>query len=330
MKKVFRARFEKKRDELNAWLPKRLFDIHTHVGLPEHHEPLTPKRKARFSVGYSYEQSHEGLQMAYANLFPGKEVESVGFPFPFRETHLREANRYALKGENPFILADLNDLEYTKRLVRDRRVKGVKSYYDQLGKLQEKTGCWEFTPDELMKEINAQGKVLMLHVPKESIADEENIARIEELAKRFPKMKIILAHMGRAFKGGELENVIPRIKPYKNIYLETSANSTAATMKTALKELGSKRVLFGTDAPYAFLLGSVEETPWGGRTMTLDKHKWTSPKDRRWMKEHGIGKRYTFLAYHSISAIKEAFEDLGLKRSDKENVFWRNAKRLLT
>lgn len=67
-----------------------------------------------------------------------------------------------------------------------------------------------------------------------------------DLAKRFPKVKIILGHMGQRFS----QDAITVAKLFENIFLETSS-ARGSAIAAAVNEVGEDRVLFGSDAPFA-------------------------------------------------------------------------------
>ncbi|MFA5859520.1 MAG: amidohydrolase family protein [Elusimicrobiota bacterium] len=66
---------------------------------------------------------------------------------------------------------------------------------------------------------------------------------IAVLAERFPKNKIIMAHLrGGAYRG------IHAIKSHKNVWTDTSgAQPVAGVLEHAVEQLGAHRILFGSD-----------------------------------------------------------------------------------
>lgn len=73
-------------------------------------------------------------------------------------------------------------------------------------------------------------------------SDPEDIAN---LASRFPKVKIIMAHLTASEVRG-----VNIIKPFPNIYADTSGSQPfSGIIEYAVKELGAERILYGSDAP---------------------------------------------------------------------------------
>lgn len=69
---------------------------------------------------------------------------------------------------------------------------------------------------------------------------------IEWAAEQCPKTKIVLGHMGGFFHQEDALNVAKR---NENVFLETCEQPYSQSIKRAVKEIGSERILFGTDMP---------------------------------------------------------------------------------
>lgn len=66
------------------------------------------------------------------------------------------------------------------------------------------------------------------------------------LAERFPEVPIILGHIGYA----HVSDAIIAANLCSNIYIETSANSTADAIQAVLRSLDPKQILYGSDLPF--------------------------------------------------------------------------------
>ncbi|MFO8017283.1 MAG: amidohydrolase family protein [Promethearchaeia archaeon] len=69
---------------------------------------------------------------------------------------------------------------------------------------------------------------------------------IAKLAKQFPQLRIILGHAGYAMEYGI--DVGLSLKKFENVFFETSCSIPYAIF-SLVKMVGSKRILFGSDAP---------------------------------------------------------------------------------
>lgn len=69
------------------------------------------------------------------------------------------------------------------------------------------------------------------------------------LAERFPKVKIVMIHMGHGH-GVYIDGSLKMAKRYSNIYLEMSGMPMGSKIKEAYKVIGNDRIMFGIDAPF--------------------------------------------------------------------------------
>lgn len=86
---------------------------------------------------------------------------------------------------------------------------------------------------------------------------ESNPGHIAAAAAQYPKLRILMAHM----TAGRLRGV-QDIKPYPNVWVDTSGSQPEnGYMQVALAELGSERILYGSDYPlrsFASQLGRID------------------------------------------------------------------------
>lgn len=69
------------------------------------------------------------------------------------------------------------------------------------------------------------------------------------LAERFPKVKVVMIHMGHGH-GVYIDASLKMARRYNNLYLEMSGMSMESKIREAYETVGSDRILFGTDAPF--------------------------------------------------------------------------------
>ncbi len=109
--------------------------------------------------------------------------------------------------------------------------------------------CTHRNFDPLVQRVEHFGGVIMQHTwfktdgkqgPGESTPSE-----LVELARRFPKQKFICAHAG-----GQWEHGIRAVRAQPNVTIETSGfDATAGFIEMAVRELGSRRIVFGSHLP---------------------------------------------------------------------------------
>ena len=101
----------------------------------------------------------------------------------------------------------------------------------------------------LVERIAELNGVIMQHTwfitggnPRPGMSTPSDLA---ELAARYPEIEFICAHAG-----GEWEKGIKAVREHENILAETSGfDPTAGFVEMAVRELGAKRVVFGSHAP---------------------------------------------------------------------------------
>lgn len=69
------------------------------------------------------------------------------------------------------------------------------------------------------------------------------------LAERFPKVKVIMIHMGHGH-GVYIDGTLKMAKRYPNLYLEMSGMPMGSKIKEAYEDIGHDRIMFGLDSPF--------------------------------------------------------------------------------
>lgn len=102
---------------------------------------------------------------------------------------------------------------------------------------------------------------LLIHTFKKTtpqVANESTSVNVRKLAMRFPKLKIIMAHIdGNCYHG------VQTVRDLKNVWVDISGSTCrAGEIEYATEILGDNRVLFGTDLPicsFAIPFGKVAD-----------------------------------------------------------------------
>lgn len=105
--------------------------------------------------------------------------------------------------------------------------------------------------DELFCFANEQRAVVLMH--------PQHISQMPSLIDDYPDMKLIIAHLGSV----EHVDAIAKAR-HGNIYTDTSggASSFNNIIEYAVKQVGSKKILFGTDTyAFAFQFGRIALSP---------------------------------------------------------------------
>lgn len=147
----------------------------------------------------------------------------------------------------PFLLVDPNDsntILQLRRFVSEGIIKGVK-FHPSI--CQMKVNHEDF---EIFVEYTSLFKIPMLiHCGRHHIS---HISYIVDVAKKHPEGIFIAAHMGGNASDliEESLNILKKEK-LQNLYLDTSANKLPFLIENAVEMIGSEKLLFGSDEPYA-------------------------------------------------------------------------------
>jgi len=332
-------------DELMAWVPDVFFDAHVHLGPPHAIAAISPERR-KVALTTSTSLTWEQLEDVYSQLYRTKRVAGlIAFGFPLREVDLQAANRYvidlmkreghALKG---FLLAHPTDFDSTLAIFDEAqkhgvRFSGVKPYFDFLGKDVFQTAMPEFIPQPLLKFMDRERLILMLHTSGVGMSETRNQDYLRSVMERFPRIRIILAHMGRYLELRQFYAFCDSgLFDYPTLYLETSSASLTEVYQRVLSEPKlHDRLLFGSDLPYGLITGvEAWSKTHGPIFVTRDRYPWSDPT----LQENAplSPDRLTYNTYHTIKALKDAVESMRFPPEQvealKQAVFFKNASAL--
>ena len=77
------------------------------------------------------------------------------------------------------------------------------------------------------------------------------VALFDRVAREYPTVDLILAHLGSDLSGDWREHLaaIEMAARYPNVYLDTGATVLTRYLEQAIKELGPQKIIFGSDEP---------------------------------------------------------------------------------
>jgi hypothetical protein len=181
----------------------------------------------------------------------------------------------------------------------------------------------EMLPEWGMEIANEFGSVIMLHIPRaQRLADPLNQQQIVEWCTKYPRTKIVLAHIGRAYFYRNIVGNLERIAALPNCYADLTMVNHWEVMEYAINHLEADRILFGTDIPIALAPGKSVEI----------NHSYTYVTPDPWAlsisdEHHKIV--FTSFLYEELRAITHACERAGKGPDYVEGIFWRNGMKLL-
>jgi glutamate-1-semialdehyde 2,1-aminomutase len=274
-----RAFFER---ELASFVPDSIYDAHVHAW-PDGALSLD---------GAPRSATHAEYQRLIRALHPHSSVEALIIPFPAPREMIEPSNDWVAReveaaGANTrglLLVRPDDDPEWVREQVRRRRLHGLKCYH----RYAAIEPTWDaqipdYLPEPLVKVADEEGWIITLHLVRpRGVADAGNIHWIRHYCRRYPNIKLILAHSARGFQPSHNFEGLPQLRGLGNLYFDSSANCEAMAHLAILRIMGHDRLLYGSDFPVSHLRGRsvaaddsflwlYEQTPvWGEKHARID------------------------------------------------------------
>lgn len=328
-------------EELNDFLPQKILDVHTHVWLDSLREkkPRSPGQEQRTVTWpdlVALDNSIEDLQETYRLLFPGKEVEALMFtgdgPTDANNAYVAEASRKtgwpALYYSHPEQSAD--EIE---GLIREGGFLGLKSFLDLAPAYlpEREIRIFDFFPKHQLRRLDEMGGIMMLHIPRPGrLKDPVNLQQILEIKAEFPNIRLVVAHIGRAYVSEDVGNAFEVLSAAPDLMFDFCANSCEYAMTELIRNVGPKHVMFGTDMPILRMrTRRIEEN--GTYINLVPPGLYGDPRQDPHLREVSVkeGEKITFFAYEELLAFRRACTTLHMTKQDVEDMMYTNAAELI-
>jgi hypothetical protein len=325
---------------LEDWVPRRVFDAHTHVNEPRFRlVACTEEMRRQYWVNEVSEPiGAADAQRCYETVFPGREFCCLAFGHPSLDYDI-EASNASLRVESVkrswlhlIVTRPEWSAEQLEEQLGSSAALGVKPYYslipDQDPSTRDKyleASIFQFLPRAQLELLDQRGAVVMLHVPKaDRLGHPENIAEVKQIRRQYPRVRVIIAHLGRSYTLPHAKQALPQLADEEGLYFDNSAVLNPAVHKYALQTLGSSRILYGTDNPIFYMRGRRQ---WKG-TAYINRTSYPFHFNKQ-REPAEVESEYTLYMYEALRAMKAACEELSLGSDEIESLFYGNAKRLL-
>ena len=329
-------------ETIRDFLPEKIIDAHTHVWKAEHtsHGNDAFQRVVSWPMKVAKDDPVEDLVEGYRLLFPGKSVTPLMFALVYEGDDITAMNDYvsrsaAKTGFPALIFAHptWTGAELEKR-IRKGKFIGAKVYLNLSPAYipQKEIRVFDFLPPHQLDALNRLRAVVMLHIPRDGrLRDPVNLAQMLEIERNWPRVRLIIAHVGRAYCDEDIGDAFETLKATKNMVVDFSANTHDRAFEGALRAFGPERCLFGSDMPITRM--RMRRVCEDGRYINIvPRGLYGDVSGDRNMREVAgqEADALTFFMYEEIKAIRRAVERVGLGRSDVEALFYANARRFLS
>ncbi len=217
-----------------------------------------------------------------------------------------------------------NDPAAVRVDVEAGRFLGFKPYLTYVRKKDpNQVEVHEMLPAPIMQIADDHELIIMLHIPRSGrLADPLNYQQVRELCEAYPRAKIVLAHIGRAYF---LRNVVGNIERYAelpNCYVDLAMLNHAEVLEHTFANFPHERILYGTDLPIAAAPGKSVEINHQYTYVTPVPWELSITDDRGRL-------QFTSFLYEELRAIRAAAERLRLGSGFVEDLFYNNGMKLL-
>lgn len=320
-------------EELDEFVPRRVFDVHTHIYRWAFHTDSDKANGPYHALLHPHfvEATWDLAQAIDAALMPGREVHRLSFPFPFAGSCDFEAsNEYIAQQTRPdaqsgalmLVHPDMT-AEQVERQVQRHGFLGFKPYrfYARSG---DAVNCrlTEFMPEHLIEVADRHGLIIMMHLSKrDAIADPENIDDVVRFSEKYPHAQWILAHCARSYSAWAIEKAARHLRGLPNVWYDTSSVCESDAFEALYSGVGVERVMYGSDdIPVGVLRGKYIAFGFAWAYLSEANHS---------LNLSHCEPQMTFTRYEQLRAMRRAARRLGLTHQQNGALFRDTAVRLI-
>jgi len=328
-------------ERLKDFLPEQIIDIHTHVWLDKFKlaAASTPVRAVTWPALVAKQNPVEDLIETYQLMFPGKKVTPLMFSQVTLEFDLTAGNEYISKCAEAHNFPSLmvtkpeqsaSDFELG---IEKGGFLGSKVYLNFAAPYipEKEIRIYDFLPPHHLEILNKRGWIAMLHIPRDGrLKDSVNLAQLLEIERKYPDLKLIVAHVGRAYCPEDLGNAFEILAETKNMVFDFSANTNSYVFQQLIKAVGPKRILFGSDFPILRMrTRRIYEKGHYVNLVPKGLYGDVAGDSHMGEVEGAEAENITFFMYEEIDAFRLAAQAEGLTKWDIEDIFHNNAQKII-
>ena len=310
--------------EIRPFLPSKIFDAHAHLFAKSNYNDV-PASYENLPENIGVDAFYDYIQAIH----PGAEtVGGLFFGLVFLDD--RQGNNDLVAQETAKSSLDLGQLvvppdmdpEQVREEVRRGGFVGLKCYH-VMADVDYPT--WlapieDYLPEEHIRIAHEEKLSITLHMVRDrALADPVNQATIRRCCEKYPDMRLILAHAGRAFNPWHTIEGIDSLKGLDNVWFDTSAVTEAGAFEAIIETMGHDRLLYGSDFPVSHMRG---------RCVAIGDSFYWLYADEMDLNEKHTTLEPVMIGLESLRSLNLAFRRTKLKDSQIEDIFYNNAARL--
>jgi predicted TIM-barrel fold metal-dependent hydrolase len=232
----------------------KIIDAHCHIHKPRWNIPGQEEK----DVFSRYQNESGDENQILANMAEAGVEQTIIFPYASILINLEVANHYtaAVSRRYPDKFIPFTVIDNKPGYWRANGVKGFKEHVYGQRILRDGKGGERFSQDfkETYAYMEEHRVPLLLH------AGTNRVQRLQEdIFKDTPDLLVILAHLGADFPEAnnhrprieQVKNTLTFLKGYPTLYFDISAITDADILQAGLEIVGSEKLIFGSDFPFA-------------------------------------------------------------------------------
>lgn len=314
--------------ELDDFVPPRVFDAHAHL----YRAPFWPSPAPPWVQVGPHDITLQVYREHMAWIMPGREVHALHMAYPGRglvpevfpggnEWVSQQVAQDPLGRSHLMVTPDM-DPEFVRQEGRRLGMRGLKVYCAFAPREDYyQAELPEYLPESHARVCHEEGWSVTLHlVRSRGVADGSNQHWIRHYCATYPDMQLILDHCARGFNCYHVLEGLPTLGGLPNLWIDTSAVTSATAVQACLEVVGPERVMYGSD----FYVSHIRGTNFtlGDTFLWIDE---TSELARPAYADMTL----PLIGIENLRAVKAACRFARLSESQIEDVFWGNAARLL-
>ena len=308
--------------EIDAFLPDRVFDAHTHLWKRE----FIPWQVEGAPADIGYVE----YQQLMRDLHPHRRVAALFIPavhpdetesFTAPNEWVAEATAQSADCRHLFFVRPEDDPEWVRQEVKRVGAHGLKCYHTMAAtKPTWDAEIPDFLPEQHVRIAHEEKLVITLHMVRQrALADPSNQHWIRYYCEHYPDMRLILAHSARGFQPAHNHEGLARLADLDNLYNDTSAHCEPIAHQAIIRFCGHHKLMYGTDLPVSHSRG---------RSLSAaDAFLWLNADTPVWEENH-LTIQPVLLGLEHLRSIKWACWSEKLSDGQVEDLFWNNAARL--
>ena len=319
-KSCYDEKFERELyDFFDSRLPDKIFDAHVHIS-----------RDFMKRNGYT-EDPYDFFTAFTAKYMPRKLAGAMIMPQP-SSTHTEETfaddNRYNIeltkreKHSAGLLMKPSSGRENVEAILDENpHIKVLKPslVYAEGVENVEEADISSFAPDWMWSLANDREMPLLLHLSHYGmlLSHPKNHEEINYFCKKYPKVKLVLAHCAMGHNVERLRRGLEEIKGLPNVWFDCSGAGEAAAIAYCVRCFGAEKMMYGGDFDYGTFFGRIYS--YGAS----------------WHAMRPNPERDAISAYRPINNLQDcllqliyAIDAMGLSERETEAIFYDNAKNL--